>query len=285
MRLVFVHGINHQNKSSEWVKNEWLKALSSALPQKFFDRIRSLPIDAPFYGDALYQQAQAINSTLTKLRPQSAGNATDDEASFYKDALFEIVAKNQDLLRSSANGQTVAAIPQDAIYNNRYLIDLLKALQDILPDKGSALLRFLPQAFVYLKRIAATQAVDNIVRPALAKGPCIVVAHSLGTIVSFKLLRELKVECPLFLTMGSPLAIKAVQSEVSRPFGLQPKVESWKNMWDPDDLVTLNSPLTATTFGNNIDNYSVENGYKDAHDFRMYLRHREIWDALDRVIP
>jgi pimeloyl-ACP methyl ester carboxylesterase len=69
--------------------------------------------------------------------------------------------------------------------------------------------------------------VDAKVRPALEAGPCIVVAHSLGTVVAFKLLRAHTQDVPLFVTLGSPLGLTSVQSALKRP-RINPHAQSCK---------------------------------------------------------
>jgi hypothetical protein len=284
MRLVFVHGINHEGKSSDWILENWLEALKGATSPGDFELIKRQTIEAPFYGDVLHEQAQQRLAAKDKLRAQSADEAEGEEAAFYRHALAEVVQGRPDLITAERLAHAERIVEQDAIYNNRHLIVLLKALQDVLPDQGEALLRLLPQAFVYLNRIQATETVEAIVRPALEQGPCIVIAHSLGTVVSFKLMRALRQNCPFYITLGSPLPIKAVQGSVRAPFGRRPAVAEWLNLWDPNDVVTLSSPLDTHTFGTGVENSQVNNGDADAHDFRRYLAHRETAERLVAAI-
>lgn len=89
-------------------------------------------------------------------------------------------------------------------------------------------------------------------------------------------MRKLKLESSFYLTLGSPLAIKAVQGAVKIPFGRRPDVAEWRNVWDPDDLVTLSRSLNDITFGKWVDNTEVDVGDDDAHDFRRYLGHPDV---------
>jgi hypothetical protein len=145
-------------------------------------------------------------------------------------------------------------------------------------------LRFLPQAFTYLSRIQATQAVDGVVRPALQSGPCIVVAHSLGTVITYKIMRELRQVAPLYLTLGSPLAIRAVQGKIGTPFGRRPAVERWLNVFDKDDFVTIGRPLDSSTFGAGVENTDVDNADDDPHSSHKYLSQPDVARQLVAAI-
>jgi hypothetical protein len=144
----------------------------------------------------------------------------------------------------------------------------------------------LPQAFVYLNRAAAAEVVEEIVRPALTTQPCIVVGHSLGTIITFKLLRtEAAAGAPFYMTLGAPLAVGAVMNAIGPAFARPDGVSSWLNGLDQDDAVTIGRSLTGETFGPGIDNVDdIDNGDDDPHDIRMYLRDRRIADALARAV-
>jgi hypothetical protein len=72
-----------------------------------------------------------------------------------------------------------------------------------------------------------------------------VVAHSLGSIVAYEVLRELgsSVEIDLLLTVGSPLGVKEVQDLVIGPLKVPDGVANWVNLSDPLDLVALDKRL------------------------------------------
>src|SRR5262249_61401873 len=82
---------------------------------------------------------------------------------------------------------------------------------------------------------------DRIVSASLNESPCVVVGHSLGSVVAYAVLRTdprpLKVRA--YVTVGSPLAIRAIRDRL-RPIGFpKPAVASWYNAYDPKDVVAL----------------------------------------------
>jgi hypothetical protein len=276
MRVIFVHGINHQRQSSDYVRDEWLHALRQALDPADFDLVARQSISVPYYGDVLWQCTEGLTAAKEELQPQSAGAASGDEADFYRSVLTELAdEKAIPVVESSED-----AVAQGPFYHNRRTIALARAVQALSPLHGRVLLRLLPQAFTYLSRMQATAAVDAIVRPHFQNGPCIVVAHSLGTIVTYKLMRELGQAAPLYLTIGSPLAVRAVQSKIGPPFGRRPAVQRWLNFFDQDDFVTVGKPLDRASFGAGVENSDVDNGDDDPHDFRRYLSHDDVARTL-----
>ena len=145
-------------------------------------------------------------------------------------------------------------------------------------------LRLLKQAYAYLKKPHVADAVDAIVEPVLAAGPCVVVGHSLGTVVTFKLLRKLGQTVPLYLTLGSPLAIVSVQTALKRPRRVPEGVGRWFNGLDLDDFVALGKPLTATTFAPGIENRTeIDNG-DDAHAALAYLHDKVVSKLIDEAV-
>ena len=287
MRLVFVHGIKHEGKSSEWIVEEWKKCLSAGVTE---DADKALltekPATAPFYGDKLFELTETTTKAGDDLTPQGAGEVTGDEAEFYADALAELAARYpvevaEEIVAQEAElaAQGDDLVAQGINPHNRRLLAVVRAIETLSPLHGDVTLRLLPQAFTYLKRAHATATIDDIVRPELEKGPCIVVAHSLGTVVSFKLLRELGQTVPFYMTIGSPLAIKAVQKPLKTPKGIRPNMGEWLNAYDRDDFVTIGKPLDGN-FGNGMVDIEVENDGEDAHSHVGYFSQKSVADAL-----
>jgi pimeloyl-ACP methyl ester carboxylesterase len=85
------------------------------------------------------------------------------------------------------------------------------------------------------------------VAAALGPGPAVVIAHSLGTVVSFEVLHHAQAGIPLFVTLGSPLAMRSVVWTRVRPQPLATpdSVERWLNFWDRDDIIVPRPILEA----------------------------------------
>lgn len=125
--------------------------------------------------------------------------------------------------------------------------------------------------------------------------PCVVVAHSQGTIIAFDLLREEPAtrDLPLFLTLGSPLGIQEVQDHLGKPIAVPQCALTWFNASDPLDPVALDHGL-ANDFARNdkdvaIRDLALQNGQtRVALDFNPhsavgYLAHPKVRDAVCRA--
>jgi pimeloyl-ACP methyl ester carboxylesterase len=285
MRIVLVHGINNQGSSEQAIIDEWLAALSHSLSSADMAKLRRAEIVAPYYGDVLYDATRSESKAGPEPVAQSAAAVGSDEAVFYR-AMLEDMAPAAGVTEADIRAQaaTNEAIEQ-GLPHDRRLLAVLRALEKVSPFHGRHILRFLPQAFVYLNRVAVARDIEKIVRPSLEKRPCVIVGHSLGTIVTFKLLREEAAGAAFYVTLGSPLAVRAVMNAIGPVFARPDGVSSWLNGLDLDDAVTIGRSLTDETFGPGIVNINdIDNGNDDPHDIRMYLSDRRIAEALVHAV-
>jgi hypothetical protein len=118
----------------------------------------------------------------------------------------------------------------------------------------------------------------QVVREALQgiDGPVLVLGHSLGSIIAYDVLREpgsSLLEIPLFVTVGSPLAVTEVQDLVERPLEVPGAVAAWRNTSDARDLVAMDHtirPEYAPT--EKCMDFFVVNDSGNHHGIREYLR-------------
>ncbi|MBR0850726.1 hypothetical protein JQ543_23495 [Bradyrhizobium diazoefficiens] len=281
MRIVFVHGINNQGRSSRQIVDEWLRALSRTISPSDMIRIKECDIVAPYYGDILHEATVSKSHAGEQPLAMGLAEAPREEAQFYLDALRDM-APAAGIGDADVRAQEARSEPlEQGFPHDRRLLSVVRALERLSPLHGRLILRFLPQAFVYLRRAHVTQAIDAEVGPYLAE-KCIVIAHSLGSVVTFKQSRQLdEAHVPLFVTLGSPLAVKAVQNAIGPAFGRQDSVSKWSNFADRNDAVTIGRILDAFTFGEGIDNYGdVRNGSDDPHSVAEYLSDRRVGLAI-----
>ncbi|MGW1976775.1 hypothetical protein [Streptomyces sp. NPDC001889] len=83
------------------------------------------------------------------------------------------------------------------------------------------------------------------VAEALGEGPALVVSHSLGTVVALETLHEHPAPVPLFVTLGSPIAMRTVvwPRLLPQPPSVPDSVHRWLNFWDRDDLIAVRPRL------------------------------------------
>lgn len=150
----------------------------------------------------------------------------------------------------------------------------------------------LPDVHDYLFSPDGRERIDERVRERIGSDQrFVIVAHSLGTVIAYRLLAELQstaptVRVPLLVTLGSPLGIKEVQDalceilQVSKLPALG-NVARWLNVADRLDPVAVDSRLQGefrcagrvvdvTGFGVNAD------GPRHPHSATGYLVHEEV---------
>lgn len=292
MKLVMVHGIAQEDRDEPSLTAEWTGGLRAAMPDARV--LDSASIVLPFYGKALDELTRGTG--ISQGIAQGHDDLDDAELAFVSEAM-EAVARAEDLsARDIAQEQRAdSAAPSDAVEQswlmNRKINAIARLLEKVSPAHGRMVLPLVSQAYAYLRKPGVAPAVDAIVSPALQAGPVVVVAHSLGTVVCFKLLRAMAqagrpLYCPLFVTLGSPLALRSVAAALGTPFQVPPGVGRWVNAVDKDDSVTLGKPLDASTFCAGIENImDIENPPDDSpHDVLGYLRHRKVAATVEMAL-
>jgi hypothetical protein len=274
MRLVLVHGINQQQKDPVALRQEWIGDLETGLGRP--GALAGVPVAMPYYGDALFQAAKS-----------PAAGAIAQGASPDEDRSFGISRAEITTEQERANTETGVGIAVDQGFPmSRRINALVSLIERLSPFRGDLVVRLLDQAYTYLKKPQATLAVDALVRPALEGEAIVLVTHSLGTVVSFKLLRLLAASStpapvPLFVTLGSPLTLSTVQRALGPSFATPAGINRWINARDPDDVISLNRGLGAPLFSNNIENIAdFENPGTDAHAIPGYLSHPPVARAI-----
>jgi hypothetical protein len=283
MRLVLVHGINQQRKNPD--------ALGLGRPGALAD----VPVSMPFYGDALFEAAksgaagaiaQGASPEDDRSLAQFLSEGLDEQAAALGISPAEITTEQERV--SSEAGMGIAV--DQGFPMSRRINALVSLIERLSPFRGDLAVRLLDQAHAYLKKLRATVAVDALVRPHLEGGPMVLVTHSLGTVVSFKLLRLLAaaghpVRVPLYVTLGSPLTLSTVRRALGPSFATPAGIDRWINSRDPDDVVSLNRDLAAPPFSPNIENIAdFENPGADAHAIPGYLSHPPVAQAIARAL-
>lgn len=118
----------------------------------------------------------------------------------------------------------------------------------------------------------------QVVRDALQgiDGVVVVVGHSLGSIIAYDVLRDVdnpSLAIPLFITVGSPLAVTEVQDVVERPLEVPTGVVAWRNASDARDLVALDHTIKPEYAPpERCTDFLVLNESSNHHGIREYLR-------------
>ncbi len=268
---------------------EWIADLERGLGR--LGVLADVPVAMPFYGDALFHAANspsagaiALGARLDDDRSlaQFLAEGLDEQAAAMGISRTEITTEQERVTTEAGVGIAV----DQGFPMSRRINALVSLIERLSPFRGDLVVRLLDQAHAYLKKPQATLAVDAQVRPALEAGRMVLVTHSLGTVVTFKLLRLLAAsgnpaQVPLYVTLGSPLTLSTVQRALGPSFASPAGINRWINARDPDDVISLNRGLGAPLFSTSIENIAdFENPGADAHANPGYLSHPPVAQAI-----
>jgi hypothetical protein len=296
-QLVFVHGRAQENKDAVALKAEWLDALDEGLGKSGV----SLPIPEtdvrfPFFGDTLYQMVGGKNADEAASVIVRGTDALDDEKRFVRSIIQE-VATHAGITETQLAQVTGEEVIERGPLNWEWFQGFLRAIDRYVPHgSGTSIALFTYDVYQYLKNSNIRQKIDTGVGAAIDAGvETVVVSHSLGTVVSYNLLRQQGHlrgwKVPLFLTVGSPLAISEIRKTLRSfaPTRCPQCVSRWFNAMDDRDVVAL-YPLDASRFpldplAPEIENKrDVRNRTQNRHGIAGYLDDKEvakqIYDAL-----
>jgi alpha-beta hydrolase superfamily lysophospholipase len=149
--------------------------------------------------------------------------------------------------------------------------------------RSAALESFSRDIFLYTTRPDVREEIDQIVANSLTEEPTVMVGHSLGSVVAYSVLRSDRrsLSVPLYLTVGCPLAIRAIRDQF-RPLRYPLPVKEWFNAFDKRDTVAL-YPLDRANFPvtPEIENYAaVKNSTRNRHGIAGYLDDPQVAQRL-----
>ena len=290
MRMILVHGISQEGKSEQAILDEWLPPLRTSLTNLGTDPLDNLSrIEAVFYGDLLDENSSPWLKAQTL--SMGADDASDDFDEFAVQALEEMAAIIG-VTRADIEAEEAGTIvPMGKGPHKKWLKAIARAIEKFSPLKGTLALRVLDQAHAYIRNQHVHDFTNNKVRPAFEDDePAIIVSHSLGTVVSYALLRvfvrnDRPRQSPLWLTLGSPLGIDVVRKSFTKPRSRPAGVARWINAADPEDFVALHATLDASNYSPDIENIGdVENGHENPHRIAGYLSDKRVAQAIAQAI-
>ncbi|MBD1549580.1 hypothetical protein [Roseibium aggregatum] len=292
MRLAFIHGINNEGNTPEGIADTWWQALvegwkAIGLPPKPRPQI-----DVGYYGKLL---ADAVAGRRPAAVAQGGGAESRDVAlEFLKTYQAAAGISDEELNRALLKqGLEREVVEQGRIRGA--LLDVASAIESLLPAHGKSIAsRFLKQATHYVEDTGLAAQIGVIVRKAVFDGhdePVLLVSHSLGTVVAYKMLAESRVatrQVPLFVTLGSPLGIGMMQQILPpRRTIPNPPIGQWLNGFRQDDVVTLGRPLIPGTLGldgiTNVSDGLIEE--TDKHSIHAYLKSPPICGHIYGMLP
>jgi len=251
--VVLVHGRGHLEDDTTLLRREWKRHLDTALTRAGASPLREDEVRLAWYADIM-DPARDVQCG------RGIGHTSDS---------LGIGTFARDFLSSLAS-----ALPRAESRGARTLLgDMLYALD------GS-------------RRCAAEERVRTVMEQAiLEKRPIVLVAYSLGALVSYGVLDHasaLREHRVALVTLGSPLGdddIRALLGSSPASLRVPPGVAHWENVYDPGDVFA--SPIADVVKGGGARDVQLSTRGADAveaHHVTRYLTDRATGEALARAL-
>ncbi|MFF0532874.1 hypothetical protein ACFYT3_31430 [Nocardia amikacinitolerans] len=272
MKLILVHGRSQQGKDPDVLRDEWINALKVG-----FDRAGvRVPLPTAgiaYYGDLLAGLVDRAEEGLPEgLSTRGPDTGPPHYAVTQRDILADLMegAGITTAQVAAELGKVHARDPQ----NWGWVLAAARALSRIPGLDSTVIDTFLRDVSLYVTNAAVQRAVDQVVIDEVDETPFVLIAHSLGTVVSYNVLRSAnRGLCRGLITLGSPLGIPAIRTRLRAPLTYPHQVDGWFNAFDRADIVALR-PLDRTYFPTQppIENYDqVANFTNNRHGIAGYL--------------
>ena len=290
LRVVFVHGRSQERKAPAELETSWTQAAVAGFAAASLPALANFDAVLPYYGDKLFELTDEAGRQAFKAlvdRGADAAAPTAEEQEFTQAIVLEIAEKkgiSLDAIALEANEPVV----DRGIQNWKVVLAALRLL-DRVPGVGqSSIELFTRDVWFYLTKKGLRLQINDIVDKAIPRDdPCVIVSHSLGTIVAYNSLmnRPNRGNVKALITIGSPLGIEAIWSRLPSDTGPRKAPEGvgrWFNGRDKEDTVALYE-----ISGNNyrgapqVTNYSgANNGSDNQHGIIEYLGDKVIAKAI-----
>lgn len=260
-----------------------------------------LPIDEPsvrfpYFGNTLaaHTRGQTGGHPGVAIR----GRGDDPEVQRFARSIIEEIRIARGIDEAEVLAELDGEIAQRGIGGWEWVHSVVGVLERRFPGLAEVALALrTADVEIYLNDDIARDEIDAGVAAAIAPGvPTVVVGHSLGSVVAYRLLRgEAGARgwvVPEFITLGSPLGMGPIRAAMRRlvgPARVPHCVGTWFNAMDERDIVPLypldprRFPLSPAT-PEIINRREVRNPSAGHHDIAGYLEDpvvaRRIHDAL-----
>lgn len=286
MKLIFIHGRAQETFEELALRQIWIDTLNEGLKKSGLSMPSNVTIEFPYYGKLLKKLVDEFEAVGTR----DIGGPDEEDFEkmvFFQDFLIEMTDKidmpteeKMELLESQTTSR--------GILNWEIVQSLLERIDHRDYFGELAIKKFTYDVFMYLTAGDVKKQINQLIEKYFNDEPCVVVGHSLGSIVSYLVLKnnpQFKVK--KYITVGSPLGSVSVNKYLELPLEMPQCVQDgWFNAYDERDVVALN-PLDNRYFDINpsIENKNDVNNHTDnRHGIVGYLNDaviaKKIYDAL-----
>lgn len=246
-RILFIHGRAQGDRAPNEVRAEWMGAFRAGLSRAGVKLPEGIDIQLPFYGDTLDEITAQFGLPLAS-NINTRGDALQDEFLLFQEEVANEIRRGAGITDAQIDAEYGDNPREKGPLNWEWVQAIVRAIdRNATGLSQGAIEIFLRDVFLYVSRPGVQRAIDGIVNAKLDDRPTVVVGHSLGSVVAFNILSQRSdTRVPLLVTLGSPLAIRAIRQRFT-PLKFPQGVGGWFNAFDPRDIVAL-YPLDATNF-------------------------------------
>jgi hypothetical protein len=253
--VVCIHGIAQEGKSSAQLKVEWDAALRDGLRKAEVPWPAQMETVYPFYGKVLADKTADVDRGVAVGLIRRGGPPADEPKKYeFYDELLTEMAKARAVQTDNLTAEDGLPVAR-GVLNWPWVQAMARRLNQVSAIADLSIDTFTRDVWVYLNYKQVHLPIDRIVADALPSNErCVVVAHSLGTVISYNVLTALGQRdlVKAWITLGSPLGIEAIYRRLPN---LVPKVArkspwgvgSWYNARDVQDFVALR-PIDKNAF-------------------------------------
>ena len=246
MKVILVHGRAQQDQSPRQLRANWLTAWEKGLAKSNLSLPNEKHIHIPYYADTLIQLMQALQQSKKgpTTRSGTIGINQAQELAFTQDYLTEIAEATASNFEERMDIKTLTETKRGPL-NWEPVQKLLGFLdqKDIFGDYPiKAATR---DVFVYLTHNYIKEAINSLIEKEFDATPCVVVGHSLGSIITYLVLKNNpQYHVKKFITIGSPLGLRAIAPHLEPPLVMPECIKSdapdrWYNVYDTRDYIAL----------------------------------------------
>lgn len=290
MKLILIHGRGQENSEESVLKQDWINALNKGFEKANLTLPESVTIEFPYYGKLLKSLVDQANAKSMRdggtrgIAPRANESA---EIEFFESFLGEIATNAADTKAEKAELEAIQ-VKTRGITNWEITQKLLAYLDKKESIGDWTIKNFTRDVFMYLTTKTIKRQVNERVQKSFDTEPCVVVGHSLGSIVSYLVLKNNpQFHIKKLITVGSPLGLTSVRKYLELPLGMPESVKNgWFNAYDERDVVALN-PLDQVHFNIKpaIDNKNdVKNHTKNRHGIEGYLEDAEVARQIHQAL-
>jgi pimeloyl-ACP methyl ester carboxylesterase len=238
MKLVFIHGRDQQGKDRVALQQSWENAFEDGLHNAGLSRPGGLELGFPFYADELDRLVHQLNTPLIA-DVQDRGAAADTQEAEFRGEFLQELAYAAGVTDDDIKAHYTEDLTEKGFLNWKWVHAIVKALDRSKKLGNIAIDSFTRDVYVYLTNAAVQKRINDIVKPHVVGDPCVVVGHSLGSVVGYNVLREASNKVVKYVTIGSPLAVNAIKSRLKLPLDMPRTTKSWFNARSKGDIVAL----------------------------------------------